>query len=129
MALRNVRNQAANRTFDARNVRTARTDHVILVFPVRPPSAPTVRSRVDVVNVPRDGSDRGTDTQSAVLAADEDFEVVVYNGFRQVWELCVAARVKQERVPAESIGLAGDGGLGAMERACELSMTGARGEA
>jgi hypothetical protein len=42
------------------------------------------------------------------LAADEDLEVVVDDGLGQGGELSVAPRMKEDRVPAEAIGQAGD---------------------
>jgi len=62
------------------------------------------------------------------LAADERLEVIVDNRLCQSRELSATPRMKEDRVPAKALGLAGDTGLGAMERAGELSMAGARGK-
>jgi len=105
-----------NRSSDAPDVGSSRTyRRAVFVLPVRPSSAPPVRGRIDVIDVPRGGSDRRADPESLVLAADERLEVIVDDGFAQGRELCVTPRVKEDRVPAETIGLACDGGLGAME--------------
>src|SRR5258705_6508204 len=120
-------NQAVDRALDARDVRTARTGGSTVVWPpVWPSAAPAVWGRIDVVDEPRERPDRGTYTQGPVLAGDEDLEVIVDHGFGHACDLCLAPGMKQDGVAAESIGLTGDRGLGAMERAGDLPMARAR---
>ena len=60
------------------------------------------------------------------MAADEGLEVVVDDRLRQSRELSATPRMEKDRVPAEALRLAGDAGLGAMERAGQLPMARAR---
>jgi len=63
------------------------------------------------------------------LAADEDLQVVVDDRLGQGRKLSVTARMEEDGMPAEAIGEAGDGGFGAVERAGDLPMARAGGEA
>jgi hypothetical protein len=129
LSLRKMRHQASYRAPDASDVGTSPPPRCRThLLPVGTASAPPVRGGIDVVDVPGRSPDGRSHPQSVVLSTDEDLEVVVDDGFGQGGELTVTPCVEEDRVPAEAIGLAGDGGLGTVERTRELAMTGARGE-
>jgi len=87
-----------------------------------------VRGGIDVVDVPGGSPDGGADPQGVVLAADEHLQVIVNYGLGQGGEPTVAMGMEEDRVPSEAIGLAGDGGLGAVGRTSDLPVTGTGGE-
>jgi hypothetical protein len=62
------------------------------------------------------------------LAADERLEVVVNDRLGQGRELSIAPCMKEDRVPAEALGLTCDGGFGAVERASDLPVAGTGGK-
>jgi hypothetical protein len=64
-----------------------------------------------------------------VLAADEELPVIVDDRLGQGREGSVTARMEEDGMPAEAIGEAGDGGLCAVERAGDLPVARAGGEA
>src|SRR5512134_2042888 len=124
-----MRNQGGDRSSDASHVRAgASPPGVLFLLPVGTASASLVRGGIDVVDVARGGADGGADPQGVVLATDEHLEVVVNDGLGQGGDPTVAPGMKEDRVPTEAVGLAGDGGLGAVGGASELSMAGAGGE-
>ena len=84
------------------------------------------RCGIDVVDKPGVGTDRGPDAQGLVLSLDEDLEVIVDD--RLVYDRGVGstAGMEEDRVAAEALGLAGQGGLGAVEQAARAAATGTR---
>lgn len=98
-------------------------------LPIRPSAASPVRCWIDVVDEPRLRSDRGADPERPVLPADERLEVVMDDRLADRSQTGKATRMKEDRVPTQSLGQAGHRGLRAMKRSSDLTMRRAGGEA
>jgi hypothetical protein len=63
------------------------------------------------------------------LSPDEAFKVIVNDGFGQGGKVSPASRMEKDGVSSQAFGDPGDGGLGTVSRPCDLTMSGAGGEA
>ena len=67
-----------------------------------------MRGRIDVVHEPRLGSDRGPDPERSILSPDEDFKVIVDDGFGQGGKVSSASRMEEDGVSSQAFGHPGD---------------------
>jgi hypothetical protein len=85
-----------------------------------------VRGRIDVEDEPRSRTDCGPDAECLVLPADERLEVIVDDRLIDRRNALSAPRMKEDGVPAKTLGHASHGSLGAMIRSTDLTVCRAR---
>lgn len=83
-----------------------------------------VTSGIGSVDESGPAPDGGTDPDPELLGEFEGFEVIVDDGFEDEGDLVESMGLEEESVSSEAVGTASDGGLGAVEGACELTVGG-----
>jgi len=84
---------------------------------------------VEVVDEPRPGSDGGAHPERPILSVEERLEMVVDDGLVDGADMVQCSRVNEKGMAPETLGEAGDRGLGAPEGPGDLPLGGAGGQA